>query len=108
MTYTRVKSLPIHDRSWGERYTCGDTGEVSWSPASMEEMARRRCSWIQGLAKCFSIVMRTWEEGRKGGREGGREAGREWGGGVWSKGERRDGEMERWKSEARSDKGMKG
>ena len=48
------------------------------------------------------------KEGRKEGREGGREAGRELGGGVWSKGERRDGEMERWKSEARSDKGMKG
>ena len=47
------------------------------------------------------------KEGRKGGREGGRQAG-SWGGGVWSKGERRDGEMERWKSEARSDKGMKG
>ena len=55
------------------------------------------------------VLLYSYENlgGRKEGREGERQAG-SWEGGVWSKGERRDGEMERWKSEARSDKGMKG
>ena len=37
----------------------------------MEEMARCRCSWVQGLLKCLSMMGRTWAEEGGGGKQSG-------------------------------------